>query len=140
MSRRKLVHLVCAGVAVSLLLGALPVGASPQGRVRAERRWEDNKWRTPGGNIWCFSPNWGVKCGTRNDGFTVALRRSGPGIRLADGNVFTFPTPIYTLRVGRTWTWDEAGIVCKTLLVGIRCRSTRNGHGFFLSRDRYDLW
>jgi hypothetical protein len=140
MSRRALRLLVTASLAISVLLSGLPAGASPQGARPAERRWEDNKWRTPGNNIWCFSPSWGVKCGTRNDGFTVALRRSGPGIRLADGNVFTFPEPIYTLGVGHSWSWDEAGIVCRTLVVGIRCRSTRNGHGFFLSRDRYDLY
>jgi hypothetical protein len=131
--------LVAGAVAASLLVGVSPAGASPTGG-RVASRWEDNKWKWPGGNIWCFSPAWGVKCGTLNDGFTVALRRTGPGIRLADGNVYSFPTPIYTLRIGHHWTWDEAGIVCKSIVTGMRCSSRRTGHGFFISRNRYNLW
>lgn len=140
MTRGTVRLLVAIFIVAGLMAAATSTTASPTGSRSAERRWEDNKWRSPNNNIWCFSPRWGVKCGTRNDGFTVALRRSGPGIRLADGNVFTFPVPIYTLRFGRTWSWDEAGIVCKSLVIGMRCRSTRTGHGFFISRDRYDLW
>jgi hypothetical protein len=139
MPRRTLRAVVAASAFVTLIAGVTPAGASPVG-PRIEGRWEDNKWKSPSGNIWCFSPRWGVKCGTLHDGFTVALRRTGPGIRLADGNVFTFPAPVYTLRVGNTWSWDEAGIVCRSLVVGMRCRSTFTGHGFFISRDRYDLW
>jgi hypothetical protein len=138
MPRGTLRVLVAISACLTLLVGMAPAGASPVGHP-IERRWEDNKWKSPSGNIWCFSPRWGVKCGTLHDGFTVALRRSGRGIRLPDGNVYSFPTPVYTLGVGHSWTWEEAGIVCKSLVVGMRCRS-RSGHGFFISRDRYDLW
>jgi hypothetical protein len=42
-----------------------------------------------------------------------------------------------TLRYGRTWRWH--GIRCTSRRAGLTC-TNRNGHGFFLSRERQRLF
>jgi hypothetical protein len=103
--------------------------------------WTDSKWKSPSGNIWCYAPRWGVTCGTLNDGFTVALDwGGGRGYRLRDGSVYGFPAPRYTLAYGTTWKWRARGLVCLSSVRGMKCSSRWTGHGFFISRDSYNLW
>ncbi len=122
------------------VLAAVIVASVVASAVPAQA-WTDNKWKSPSGNIWCYSPKSGVACGTLNDGFTVALAwRSGRAYRLRDGTVYNFPTPRYTLAYGKTWKWRARGLVCLSSTRGMKCWSRWTGHGFFISRARYNLW
>jgi Family of unknown function (DUF6636) len=119
---------LASGAAVTVVVAATAT-ATPTG-------WSSNTWRSPTGNIACrYYPTVNaVTCQTDNDKFAVVVNRYGG--RAYRTNYRYIPWT-YTLGYGSRWT--APGFECTSRTDGMRCRS-QAGHGFFISRDTYDVW
>jgi hypothetical protein len=126
-------------------------------------------FKTPSGNIVCyyaagpnptFGPGWhprvlcGIKSGLRPPSPRKPCREGGrvsDRVSLADvGRAFVHscagdPGPFvgqeraWVLGYGKAWTDRFSGLRCTSATTGLTCRN-RNGHGFFLSRQRSQVF
>lgn len=104
--------------------------------------WVSNVWQSPTHNLVCkYDPDaFYVSCMSRSDGFTVSVGDHYKGFII---NVryprfmASISTRIPTLSYGEHWTVSHFN--CYSDATGMRCR-TSAGHGFWLSRDAYQVW
>lgn len=85
-----------------------------------------------------------VACTTFNDGFVATIHTTGraQGDYYPPGSGFGFHRLGYgnSLRYGDTWTWQAAGLRCKSHTYGMECWSLYSGHGFILSRTNFSRY
>ena len=129
-------RLLLLGLVASL---CLPVGVA-QGRVEAPQGWTSNYFSSPTGNIRCreFVKRNLMACLTLNDNFAVIVPLYGKSRKQRNVGALQFPRGP-TLYYGEKWR-DAGRFRCKSSSDGMRCWSIPTGHGFFISRDIYDLW
>jgi S1-C subfamily serine protease len=114
-------------------------GPAASGSVtRASGASDRDLFQSPSGNIRCaYEDQAGVACVTLNDGLGAVLRSFDTSYAIDDPYSFN-PPPGRTIPYGQTWS--VSSFRCTSRIDGMTCRSTVTGHGFFLSRDRRDLF
>ncbi|MCC6224751.1 MAG: hypothetical protein IT201_14810 [Thermoleophilia bacterium] len=129
-------RLLLLGVAVSL---CFPAGAA-RGHVPLSPSWSSNYFSSPSGNIRCreFVKKDLMACLTLNDNFAAIVPLYGNSRKQRSVGAWQFPHGP-TLDYGESWR-DPGRFRCKSRSDGMRCWSIPTGHGFFISRDTYDLW
>lgn len=124
-----------AAVGVPLAAASLSARSAPAARAGAS--WTGNVFSSPTGNIRCrYNPKTEyVACITANDGWAEYLQRYAR--RPVHDHYSTYIGYGRTLYYGETWS--APGFSCSSADTGITCR-TRAGHGFFISRAKYNEW
>ncbi len=127
-------------------------GASAQART-----WIFVTFRTPSGNIGCGYSRFSgepafLRCDIRSGlhnptprrpancqfgfGFGVGMRKTGRAFPICAGDTVLDPRA-RVLPYGSTWSLD--GFRCLSQAIGLRCTNPA-GHGFFLSRERWQTF
>ena len=101
------------------------LSAQGGGSVRCDIR--EHSWTAPPKPAFC-DVDWG-------GGVQVGPKRRG-SIVCAGDTALDPGSPV----LGYGKASGAGAIVCRSSQAGVRCSNTRNGHGFFVSRERYDLF
>jgi hypothetical protein len=129
-------RLVLLGAAALLAVVALPATASAF-----------IGFHSPSGNIGCVMERAGVRCDIRNHDWPTPPKPQnceldyGGGVFIGKhGKADFICAGDTTLGIGKTLPYGQSQSLerfrCTSLQSGMRCKNRRNGHGFFLSREK----
>lgn len=108
-------------------------------------------FQSPSGNIGCYVSKQGARCDIRHKqwkappkpknceldwGGGLAVDRQGKAGVVCAGDTALNQGPV--LAYGKTFT--KGRFRCKSTMSGVRCNNIETGHGFFISRQTYQLY